>query len=66
MFSTGHSGGLWSEEQKLLASDGAMNAQFGYAVAVGEKSIVIGARLDDNEKGTDAGEMIFLLTYFNN
>src|SRR5262245_13065477 len=43
------SGGRWVEEQKLVASDGATNDQFGWSVALAGDRAVIGAY------GRDAG-----------
>ena len=48
-------GVTWSEENKLLAADGAAGDHFGSAVCVYENIIAIGAPHDDNTKGTDAG-----------
>jgi uncharacterized repeat protein (TIGR01451 family) len=39
--------GVWSEEQKLLASDGTTNDFFGYSIALDGNTIVVGARSDD-------------------
>ena len=43
------------EEAKLLASDGAAGDQFGRRVAVDDDTAVVGADMDDNAKGTNAG-----------
>ncbi|MBK8430871.1 MAG: FG-GAP repeat protein [Chloroflexi bacterium] len=48
------SGGVWSEQAKLTASDPAMNDFFGIAVAVSGDTAVIGAYLDD-DGGSDSG-----------
>jgi len=40
-------GGTWSEQAKLLASDGDANDLFGISVAVDDDTAVIGARSDD-------------------
>ena len=48
------SGTTWSEEQKLLASDGARNDSFGESVFGKGDVAVVGARLDD-DAGTDSG-----------
>jgi sugar lactone lactonase YvrE len=37
------SGGVWSQQQELNASDGAANDQFGGSVSLGESTVVIGA-----------------------
>jgi hypothetical protein len=39
----GQSGTTWSQQQELLASDGASNAQFGSAIALNGATAVIGA-----------------------
>jgi hypothetical protein len=49
------SGGTWTEQQKLVASDAAPYDAAGIAVAVFEDSIVVGAFLDNHPGGTDAG-----------
>ncbi|NOT00268.1 MAG: hypothetical protein HOP29_06530 [Phycisphaerales bacterium] len=49
------SGGMWSQQQKLIASDAASNDQFGSSVAVSGETIVVGSFLDNNAAGTDAG-----------
>ncbi|HUU96117.1 MAG TPA: S8 family serine peptidase, partial [Phycisphaerae bacterium] len=43
------------EMAELLASDAAMGAWFGHSVAIDGDVAVIGARLDDNQNGQDAG-----------
>jgi hypothetical protein len=43
----------WSE-QKITASDGAINDQYGYSVSVSGDNIIVGAPRDDNS-GTDSG-----------
>ncbi len=44
----------WVEENKLLASDGVIGDEFGFAVAIDNDRIVVGSRLHD-ANGTDAG-----------
>ena len=44
-----------SNEIKITASDGAVDDEFGYSVAVGSDIIVVGSAYDDNANGTDAG-----------
>lgn len=41
------SGTTWSQQQKLTASDGLMNDEFGYSVGISGDSVIIGAALDD-------------------
>jgi hypothetical protein len=48
------SGSIWSEQAKLTASDGAVNDQFGFAVALSGDRALVGAPLD-NEVGVDQG-----------
>ena len=54
MFLTADSGETWSEAQKLTASDGAADDEFGIAVSVNGDTLVVGAHGDD-DKGTSAG-----------
>ena len=48
-------GSTWVFQAKLVASDGAAGDQFGYAVALHVDTIVVGAPLNDNTNGTNAG-----------
>ena len=48
------SGGSWTEQAKLTASDGAAGDRFGYSVAISGDTAVVGAYIDD-EKGIDSG-----------
>jgi hypothetical protein len=49
-------GSAWfGQVAELLASDGAAGDQFGGAVAISGDQVVVGAHMDDNEHGTDAG-----------
>jgi hypothetical protein len=41
------SGGVWSDQQKLTASDGTAGDQLGSSVAIGGDTIAVGVRLDD-------------------
>ena len=45
------SGGTWSQQQKLTASDGAPEDQFGNSVAISGDTVIIGAFGDDSVKG---------------
>jgi len=47
-------GSGWAMAQKLTASDGAMDDQFGRAVAIHGETALVGARYDD-DRGTDSG-----------
>lgn len=46
---------MWEEVKKLTASDGNVDDQFGWSVALSGETIVVGAPLDDNSNGTDGG-----------
>jgi uncharacterized repeat protein (TIGR01451 family) len=48
------SAGVWSPQQKLMASDGAAGDEFGFSVAVSGDTVVVGAYLDDGT-GADQG-----------
>ena len=49
------SGGVWSLQQKLLASDAAAFDFFGESVAISGETVVVGAPLDDGAAGNDQG-----------
>ncbi|MCI0391248.1 MAG: FG-GAP repeat protein [Acidobacteria bacterium] len=49
------SGGVWSEQQKLEASDAAAGDLFGISVAISGETVVVGARLADGPAGPDQG-----------
>lgn len=51
-----NSGNGWSQQAKLLASDGATNDQFGNAVAISGNMAVVGSFLDD-DKGSESGSV---------
>ena len=46
--------GTWSQPVKLTADDRATGDYFGYSVAVGDGTVLVGAYQDD-DKGTDSG-----------
>ena len=46
------SGGTWTEQQKLTASDGASGDRFGSAVAISGETVVIGSREDNSDRGS--------------
>ena len=48
------SGGTWSEQTKLMASDAAADDYFGWSVAISGDTVVVGARLD-NDGGPFSG-----------
>ncbi|MGI9106459.1 MAG: hypothetical protein ACR2G4_09440 [Pyrinomonadaceae bacterium] len=47
--------GVWTEQQRLQASDAAFFDDFGISVAISGETAVVGAYLDDNSGGQDAG-----------
>lgn len=49
------SGGVWTWQAQLLASDGAANDFFGTSVAVAGDTAIVGAFFDNTAAGTDAG-----------
>jgi predicted amidohydrolase len=49
------SGGVWTQQAKLIASDAAAYDQFGWSVSISGQTAVIGARYDDHAGGTNAG-----------
>jgi hypothetical protein len=50
-----HAGDVWTEQQKLTASDGAPVDGFGASTAVWEDDAVVGAYTDDTAAGVNAG-----------
>ncbi len=52
-------GSTWVQEQKLLASDGATNHQFGWSTSVSGDVIVVGALLDDDNGGYSGSAYLF-------
>jgi hypothetical protein len=50
------SGGVWTEQAKLTASDGARDDVFGVSVSVDGNTVLIGAYLDD-DLGTQSGSV---------
>ncbi len=54
------SGGIWSQQAKLLANDGALGDQFGAAVAVDGDIAVIGARRDDDQGDSSGSAYVFV------
>ncbi len=49
------SSGVWTQQQKLEASDAAANDQFGGAAAIDGETLVVGAQFDDGAAGIDPG-----------
>ena len=54
------SGGIWTQQAKLLAADGAADDMFGYSVSVSGDTAVVGAHGDD-DKGTASGSAYVFL-----
>ena len=46
------SGGVWSQEQKLVAADGSSSDYFGSSVSVSVDTVVVGAYRDESYKGS--------------
>jgi hypothetical protein len=51
-----NSTGQYEQASKLVASDGALNDQFGHAVAATDGMVVVGA-IDDDDKGSNSGSV---------
>ena len=49
------SGTSWSEQQHLVASDGAADDAFGFSVAISGETLVVGAPADDTAGAANAG-----------
>jgi len=49
------SGSSWTQQAKLIASDGSKSDYFGVATAIDGNHLVVGASYDDTAKGSDAG-----------
>ena len=49
------SGGVWSQQQKLEASDAGEVDEFGFSVAISGETVVVGSWLDDGAAGADQG-----------
>ena len=55
--------GLWTEQAKLLASDGAAGEQFGVSVSVSGDTALIGAVFDDDLGSNTGSAYIFSLSF---
>ncbi len=55
------SGVVWSEQQKLVASDAAANDLFGLSVSVSGHTALVGSIFDDHTGGSDAGSAYVFL-----
>ena len=47
--------GIWTQQAKLIASDAAAYAYFGYSVSISGDTVVIGSPYSDHAGGTNAG-----------
>jgi FG-GAP repeat protein len=48
-------GGVWTQQQKLLASAPAAQDNFGFSVAISGETVVVGAQSDDGAAGANQG-----------
>ena len=48
-------GSVWTFQDKLIASDGAANDNFGISVSLSGDFVLVGSYADDNSNGIDAG-----------
>jgi hypothetical protein len=53
-------GSVWTEQAKLLASDGAANDNFGYSVSINGNYVVIGSILDDSPLSNAGSAYVFI------
>ena len=49
--------GVWGEQAKLVADDGASGDLFGWSVAISENAVVIGASNDKNDNSSGSGSV---------
>jgi len=54
------SGGSWTQQDKLTASDGAAGDYFGESVAISGNVVVVGARGDDDNGGASGSAYVFV------
>jgi len=54
------SNGVWTEQQKLTASDGATGDRFGYSVSIDGDTAVIGARYDDDNDSNSGSAYVYV------
>jgi FG-GAP repeat/Calx-beta domain/FG-GAP-like repeat len=53
-------GTSWTQQAKLLANDGALADKFGYAVAISEDTIIVGAFNDDSPLSNGGSAYVFV------
>ncbi len=57
------SGGVWTQQAKLTASDGAAGDEFGRSVAISGETAIVGAGLDDvGANGNQGSAYVFILS----
>ena len=54
----------WTQVAKLTADDGAAGDDFGISVSIDGNTVVVGARLDDTDKGSNSGSAYVFSIYF--
>ncbi len=50
---------MWTQQAKLLASDGTANDWFGWSISISGDKAVIGARLDDDNGSGSGSALVF-------
>ena len=55
------SGATWTQQTKLIATDGAGNDHFGWTVSVDGDTVVIGAPYDDDKGGSSGSAYVYSL-----
>jgi len=58
-------GGTWSQQAKLIASDGVKGDGFGYSVCISGDYAIVGSPFDDNGANTDQGS-VYIFTRTSN
>ncbi|UCC31512.1 MAG: FG-GAP repeat protein [Phycisphaerales bacterium] len=56
-----HNGTTWSQQAKLVASDGAEYDEFGHSVSILGDSVVVGAPHDDDHGNVSGSAYVFML-----
>ncbi|HNO79021.1 MAG TPA: FG-GAP repeat protein [Phycisphaerae bacterium] len=54
-----NTGGVWSQEDKLIPPDAAADDEFGYTIAVNGDTVIVGARLDDDPSADSGSAYVF-------
>ena len=54
------SGGVWTQQQKLIASDAAKGSRFGFSVAISGDTAIIGAPYHDDEEQDSGSAYVFV------